>query len=365
MSKAEVYRDFLKLVRLGIGHSAEGLSANPDWQAIGANAARHGLMAVVVDGIGFQKALPPRELMLQWVGQVLQGYEMPYRLYLRAVASLARIYNAHGFKMMVLKGYACSLNWPKPEHRPCGDIDIWLFGKQKAADAMLTKEAGVVVDTTHHHHTVFDWEGFTVENHYDFVNVHSYRSSRRIEKLLKELGAYSDRAESVGFQHREVALQGAPVWIPSPNLHALFLMRHLGAHFAAISIDLRQLLDWGFFVERYFAEIDWAWLTKVLEEYHLGEFSNCINAICVEDLGFDKGRFPQGVFNHPLKERILMDILEPEFASGEPNGFIRRMLFKYRRWQGNAWKQRLCYDDNRFVSLWTGLGEHIFKPRKG
>lgn len=53
---------------------------------------------------------------------------MPRKVYLQAVASLAGFYNAHGYKMMVLKGYACSLNWPRPEHRPCGDIDIWLFG---------------------------------------------------------------------------------------------------------------------------------------------------------------------------------------------------------------------------------------------
>lgn len=36
--------------------------------------------------------------------------------------------------MMVLKGYGLSLNYLKPSHRPCGDIDIWLFGKQKEAD---------------------------------------------------------------------------------------------------------------------------------------------------------------------------------------------------------------------------------------
>ena len=87
--------------------------------------------------------------------------------------------------MMVLKGYACSIDWPKPEHRPCGDIDIWLFGKQKEADALLVKDKGVIVDTSHHHHTVFDWGGFMVENHFDFINVHHHKSNAAFESLFK------------------------------------------------------------------------------------------------------------------------------------------------------------------------------------
>lgn len=79
---------------------------------------------------------------------------------------------------MVLKGYACSIDWPKPEHRPCGDIDIWLFGKQKEADAALAAspkfhDSSFKIDSSHHHHTVFDWCSFSVENHYDFVNVYA------------------------------------------------------------------------------------------------------------------------------------------------------------------------------------------------
>lgn len=42
-----VHSDFLKLVRLGIGHRAEALSANPDWDAIYAHALKHGLPAVL------------------------------------------------------------------------------------------------------------------------------------------------------------------------------------------------------------------------------------------------------------------------------------------------------------------------------
>jgi len=91
--------------------------------------------------------------------------------------------------MMLLKGLACGVDWPRPEHRPYGDIDIYLFGKQKEADEALRQAQGpgFKVDTSHHHHTVFQWQGFTVENHYDFLNVHHHKSNVELEAILKSL----------------------------------------------------------------------------------------------------------------------------------------------------------------------------------
>ena len=156
----------------------------------------HGLSAIVLDGVNGLSGLsslsssavqgPAKQFLLQWIGEVMQSYEGRYAAYEKAIGSLAGFYNQHGYKMMVLKGYASSLDWPNPRHRPCGDIDIWQFGKQKEADAVLAKEKGVKIDTSHHHHTVFEWDGFSVENYYDFINVHHHKSNVEFEKILKQ-----------------------------------------------------------------------------------------------------------------------------------------------------------------------------------
>lgn len=345
---------FLSLVRMGIGHSG-ALPNVLDWQAIKNLADKQGLTAVVVDGI---EQLPdtkrlPKELLLQWIGEVFQSYENRYKLYLRAIAELADWYNAHGYKMMVLKGYACSIDWPKPEHRPCGDIDIWLFGKQKEADELITTEKGIKVDVSHHHHTVFFRRDFMVENHYDFVNVYAERSSAKLEKIFKQLGQDDSHA---------VEVNGEKVYLPSPNLHALFLIRHMVSHFAAAEITLRQVLDWAFFVEKHTKEVDWVWLDGMLDKFHMKEFVSCINAICVENLGFPVDIFPSVQFVPTLKERVLEDILDPEYTAAEPKGFFPRVVYKYRRWQGNAWKQKMCYGECRWVMFWTGIWAKILKP---
>lgn len=347
-------KSFLSLVRLGIGHRTEALSYPVNWSEEQALAERQGLAAVLVDGIEQlpDSQRPPKEDLLQMIGQVVQNYECRYELYRRTIAELASIYSEHGIKMMVLKGYACSLDWPKPEHRPCGDIDIWLFGKQKEGDSLLEAKK-IRIDKSHHHHTVFDWRGFTVENHYDFVNIYAHKSSAVIEKVFKELGM--DDTHSVD-------IYGEKVYLPSPNLHALFLVKHMASHFASSEISLRQVLDWAFFVKKYTKEIDWNWLLDLLESFHMKEFFNHINAICVDDLGFSSYFFPEVRFLPELKERVLLDILEPSFGAAKPSGFITRMAYKYRRWQGNAWKQELCYDESRWESFWYGLWAHVLKP---
>lgn len=346
---------FLSLVRLGIGHQAEALSGPVDWNEVQTLAERQGLAAVLVDGIEQlpDNQRPPKDLLLQWIGEVLQSYENRYKLYLRAIAELAGWYNAHGFKMMVLKGYACSIDWPKPEHRPCGDIDIWLFGKQKEADELITTEKGIKVDVSHHHHTVFFRRDFMVENHYDFVNVYAERSSAKLEKIFKQLGQDDSHA---------VEVNGEKVYLPSPNLHALFLIRHMVSHFAAAEISLRQVLDWAFFVENHTTEIDWKWLHGILDEYHMRDFFNLINAICVDDLGYKTEIFPEIHFLPALKERVLKDILDPEFTAAEPASLFPRIVYKYRRWQGNAWKQKLCYSESRGAMFWNGLWAKMLKP---
>ena len=348
--------DFLSLVRFGIGHDSEKFSGSIDWHAIKALADKQGLSAVVLEGIGYlpEDNRPVKLLLLNWIGKVMQSYENRYDLYTRTIAEIAAFYNSHGFKMMILKGYACSLDWPKPEHRPCGDIDIWLFGKQKEADALLSKEKGIKIDNSHHHHTVFDWHGFTVENHYDFVNVYAERSSFMIEKVFKELG--EDDSHSV-------EIFGEKVYLPSPNLHALFLIRHMVSHFAAAEITLRQVLDWAFFVEKHTKEVDWEWLDGMFVKFHMKEFVSCINAICVEDLGFPVNIFPSVQFVPELKERVLADVLEPAYGTAEPASFLPRIIYKFRRWQGNAWKQKLCYSETRWAAFWSGVWAHLLKPK--
>lgn len=354
---------FLALIRLGIGHESRFLSKEIDWNAIKALADEHGISAIILEALNSGRTnlsdTMPVQMKLEWIGEVLHSYELRYIAYEKAIGSLAGFYNQHGYKMMVLKGYACSLDWPKPKLRPCGDIDIWQFGEQKVADAMLAKKKGIKIETSHHHHTVFDWNGFSVENHYDFINVHHHKTNAEFEKLLKQLG--EDDSYSVEVKDDTTGLT-TKLYLPSPNLHALFLLKHLMMHFASEGIMLRQMVDWGFFVEKHSKEVDWNYVSAVLDKFGMHQMFNIINAICVGDLGFDVASFPTVQFEPGIKDRVLSEILEPKFGSSVPNGFFSRIVFKIRRWKANEWKHKLCYKESMLSAFWSGVWSHLMKP---
>ena len=347
----------LSLIRLGVGHYAEPLPLYVNWISIQSLALQQGLYAIALDGIEKlpENIRPKQELLLEWIGEVLQSYEYCYDAYKKTIAEMAGFYNSHGYKMMILKGYVCSLDWPKPEHRPCGDIDIWQFGDYKSADSCVAKEKRVEIDSSHHHHTVFEWGEFTVENHYDFVNVHANRTNAQLEVIFKELGK-----DETHF----IELHGERVYLPSSNLHALFLLRHAIIEFAATGLNLRQLLDWAFFWEKHGKEVDEKWLAGLLEKYHMTTFFNIINAICVEELGFQASIFPSVQYIPYLKDRVLKEILEPEFdwQKAHDKNVIKRILFKYRRWKGGAWKRKLCFGESSLESFIWGVRSHLLKP---
>lgn len=374
----------LQLVRLGIGTSKEAkISKDIDWESVETFAEKQGMLGVVYDGIirlaeiAENADILPLTVKLRWMGKVIQEYEHRYVAYKKAEADLAAWYHAHGYRMMVLKGLACGVDWPKPEHRPYGDIDIWLFGKQEEADKEMVssfrfQDPSFKIDNSHHHHTVFQWQGFTVEDHYDFLNVHHHKSNEELEALLKSLVFRVECLESVDSGELKV-------YLPPANFNALFLLRHAMSHFASTGMNLRQLLDWAFFVEKQGKEVDWEWLQGVLKKYGMEKMFDVINAICVEDLGFNlveslgfsvrssSSRAEaesqlKSVEFIKLKGRVLSDILEPEINEKSPRHVWKRVPFKYRRWKANAWKHELCFNDSMGSAFWSGVKNHLMKP---
>lgn len=353
---------FLTLVRIGIGQdrcfdkcNLDEKFKSVDWSAIEDLAMRQGLSAIALDGIEQLpvEIRPSQELLLEWIGEVLQAYEYTYDSYCSTIAEMAVFFNSHGLKMMILKGYACGLDWPKPNHRPCGDIDIWQFGEYKKADALLESEKGIKIDNSHHHHTVYYWGDYMVENHYDFINVHHHKSNAKFEKIFKDLGADD-------IHYTEV--NGEKVYLPSPNLHALFLLRHATIEFAATGISLRQLLDWAFFVRNHSKEVDWNFVLSVLDEFGMMPAFNIFNAICVEDLGFSSSLFPTIQFNPSLKDRVLKEILDPAIPNEKPRNIFKRIPWKIHRWNVSGWKHELCYNESMNSAFWSGVWNHLLKP---
>lgn len=250
--------------------------------------------------------------------------------------------------MLLLKGDGLSLAWPVPKHRPTGDIDIFLFGKQQEADERLQARFGVEIDNSHHKHSVFQLGQTMVENHYSFLNVHAHRSTAEIEAILQ---GQLDEVEPSGI---------ANVCLPSARFNSLYLLRHSGEHFASVDISLRIVLDWAFYVRRH--PVDWPWLLAQLDRVGMRPYLAVLNAICVRYLGFEASVFPDLPVDEALVDRSIQDILAPEVEPEEHKNRMREVAFRFRRWYANRWKHNMVYRERAAVSLCTQLWSHVLKP---
>ncbi|MBQ7194273.1 MAG: nucleotidyltransferase family protein [Bacteroidales bacterium] len=351
-------------LRAGLGAElSPGVEACADdalWEQVINLARKQGTLAICQDGLvrlmneGVDTGIG-KQLRRSWFSRSV-SYERQYEKYTKVLSSLAGLYDKEGFKMMTMKGYGMSLLYPTPQHRPCGDIDIWLFGRQKKADLMLRKKYSVGIDDSHHIHSVFKANGITIENHYDFFNPYSYASNRRVNELLTELATVD--------QCGTLDLDGRTVYIPSADFNALYLVRHAAQHFAAIEITLRHLLDWGFFCKAHGSDVDWDRMLPLIESLNMDRFLHAIDAILVDYLGFSESCFPPIKRDYDLEARVLESIIAPEYPDdAKPSrGLFRILIWKLRRWSSNLWKQRIVYNESPLRTFLSQILSHILKP---
>lgn len=349
--------NLLILIKSALTDSTSSLPRdNINWQALYSLALQQGVSAILLDAIGLlpSEMRPPKPMLLQWIGLATMMEKM-YAKHKERIASLADFYKQHNIRMLLLKGYGCSLCYPKPEHRPTGDIDIFLFGQQDEADALVEKWLGIRVHREYHKHSTFKYGGVEVENHAKFIDDVSHKSNIRFEQILMSV------------LEKEECLQSPidNVLLPSPTFNALFLLRHTGEHFASNEITLRHVLDVGTFFQQYHSQIDWALVFKVYKEERMMRFFNAIATICVNHIGMNTACFSSDDNQYAyqkdtvLAERVLSDIFKkkdvlPMSTVGIDTigKKLRYAIDKSRRWWSNRWKYKLVYNENLIESFW-------------
>ena len=327
------------------------LAMDACWAKVMEEATKQGVQGLCFDALELLPAeqRPEKEVLMEWFGQVVR-LERLYESHRKAIDALSCFYQQNGIKMMLLKGYGLSLYWPKPEHRPVGDMDIFLGSCWQQADRLVSERLGIRINDGHEHHTCFTFQGVSVENHYDIVNTRVNESSRELEALFKRIATFD----------KPLKMEKGVIYLPSPTLNAVFLIRHLGQHFAGAEATLRQLLDWGFFMQHEHDKVDWELVCPTLKRVGIYRFFQQINAICVDYLGFSESSFPHIKRETALEARIINDILSPEFCEEKPKGSTFQVIcFKTRRFFANRWKRELVFREGIWSQLWHGSIAHL------
>lgn len=349
MNKME--ETLLFLARLGLGHEKPKEVADVDWNELLDLSLDQGLTGIIVDGMNrcFEMGIPigmSLSTKMKWIG-VVGRMEQSYRIHYEAIRQLATFYAEYGIKMMVIKGLGLSMNYPIPNHRPTGDVDIYLFGKQKKGDSLIANRLNVNIDNSHHNHSVFGYKGIMIENHYNFVNVYAHRSQKKVDEWLKK--EVQNAYEQDGF------------WLPSPQFNALYILRHAACHFAAQGIALRHVIDWATFVDKYYEEVDWDLHWRQCSEMNMCKFLLAINNLCVEQLGFSASKF-KTEDKMVLNDRVLKDIMVYVPNKVSPSGVVPYIKYRIGLWWANRWKHKMVYSDSLLSTFIWQIGAHLMKP---
>lgn len=309
---------------------------NIDWQSVFKLAMQHGVAALCLDGIQKMENLSasysismPKQCKLQWIGTAMQQ-ERQFAKQMQVLKQLSCFYNKNNIKMMLLKGYGCSLNYPIPNHRPCGDVDVYLYGKGGFADTLINKEFGIQSKQNEDKHSTFVFNSILVENHALIINT-------AIHPQLCELEDYFEKEAENAI---EMEMGEGSFYIPSINMNALFLAYHTASHFCKDEANIRQLCDWATFIQKNGKKIDWDFVEKLAKQSGFFKFFCCLNGIIQDYLGVASEMLPDWERNKDLEQNVVKSIVFPEFV-----GHLS-VSAKMKRFFANKWKYNMVYNEN-------------------
>lgn len=200
-------KELFTLLRLGLaitsteeGNLSDLILLRADqWFRIGNLARKQGVLGILLDGIdkldatryGLSRELKAAQ-KLEWIGEVLQIEQRNHQQTV-VMNDLAGKWNQQGVRVMIMKGQANGLLYPKPEHRNPGDIDCYLINEnpndnenayQMGND--FAREVSAEVDESWYKHSVISYKGETFENHQYFVHTRDGKRGKRLNDELVE-----------------------------------------------------------------------------------------------------------------------------------------------------------------------------------
>lgn len=189
---------------------------------------------------------------------------------------------------VLLKGQGLATNYPQPEVRECGDIDLYVgVENYNKAYQAIKHVADKIDDPTvlenggKHFHAVLS--GISVEIH-KFTEVLSSESLNKVYQKYEVEGLTQNLVELEVGENK--------VMTPSDNFNAFYIFNHLWSHFLTNGCGIRQLCDWTMFLHTRGEHIDRKYLHKVLTDMDLISPWQTFGCVVVDILGLPSAEFP-------------------------------------------------------------------------
>ena len=197
-------------------------SSEVDWDKMMDIAATQGILAWVWDGICKlpKENQPSRLLSINW-GLSAQEVWDRYNVHVNVLRQMIEICVQNNIRLLLFKGIALSELYPRPESRPSGDIDIYLFEDYERGDQLFA-HSNV---TKTNKRTGFDYKGVHIENHRIFLNTYTEIQKNAIAYLEESL--------------KDVTLTKDGYYVMSPIASIVYQVMHFMAHLDDVDTSLK------------------------------------------------------------------------------------------------------------------------------
>lgn len=351
----------IELLQVGFG-AKSSLSHTPDeteWREAIADAGRHGVQALCFDAVEMlhsYKQSPPKDLLMQWLGQTI-SIETVYKRQLGVSTELAAQWHGAGLRTFVLKGFSVGMLYPYPKHRPCGDLDTYLlYDESKVGENLVSafengnliaEQLGATVDRYYYVHSKFNYKNVVVENHQHLMPIKGNKRDKDFERKLLSL-LCTEEPRYIG----DTCMES-----PSPMFQALFILSHAKGHFMNEKINLRHVCDWAMVIKAYRSCVDWNEWEKICREYDLLKFayalSHLAEMICGVKIPFTCVR------NERAEIALLKDILTPECIIAGRTRLVRHFEI-IRNILSSSWKFRMFSSSSSIAFVWKRVWGYLF-----
>jgi hypothetical protein len=297
---------FFALVRAGLWETDVLLITYGDinWQEVYRLATEQSILGFVLAGLEHSDVKPPKELLLQWIGEV-QQIEQRNKAMNGFIANLINNLRKEDVYCLLVKGQGVAQCYEKPLWRCAGDIDLLLSDEnyKKAKSTLIPIASEVANEDVMTKHQALVINGFDVELHGKMPFVISKRVDNGIDEVLDDVFC--------GGNVRSWECNGTQVFLPSPDNDVILVFTHFLHHSFIEGVGLRQICDWCRLLYTYKDSLNYGLLESRIRKMGLMSEWKAFASLAVDTLGMPVELMP--FYDAPFKdkgEKVLRRVLK-------------------------------------------------------
>ena len=281
MKKDNTIEAFFALVRAGLwsdGNQEIRIDGTTDWNEVYELTQEQSVLGLVLAGLEHSDIKPPKELLLQWIGEV-QLIEQRNKAMNVYIAELIEEMRSQGIYTLLVKGQGLAQCYNRPNWRSSGDVDLLLSkdNYEKVKAFILPKGVLTEPEEVGKKHLAMQVGQWAVELHGTLRVGLSARVDRMLDKVQYEI-FYDGRVRSW--------MNGkTQVFLPAANEDVVYVFAHILQHFYKGGIGLRQVCDWCRLLWTYRDSLNHKLLEARIKEAGLMSEWKAFGAFAVEYMG--------------------------------------------------------------------------------